>query len=203
MTSLCQFSFCRGGANHEFRAAFVVMTAACVRTVDFHGELAQPIAILAQLRFDGIAALRRFAMLAFQLLHGFCAMLHVLSEGVELGVELRALLLDCGKLAGQDNAQLGSHLVTQLSEALCLRGLTLQRIHLPRDFVKNIVDSCEVQFGIFQASFREALLGFEFRNSRRLFENRAAVGGTAAENLADAALFDERVSFGSEAGAHE
>ena len=138
-----------------------------------------------------------------KLLHGFGAVLHVFGEGVELGVEFGAFLLDRGKLAGQHHAQLGPHLLAQLGVALGLGGLALQRIHLARDFVENIVDAGEIQLGIFEAGFGETLLGFELRDSRGFFENRAAVGGTAAENLADASLLDQGVGFRAEAGAHE
>ena len=61
----------------------------------------------------------------------------------------------------------------------------------------------KVQLGVFEARFGEALLGFEFRNAGSLFENGPAIGGAAAQDLADASLLDERVGLGAEAGAHE
>jgi len=69
-----------------------------MRAIDFHGELAQVIAILSQLGFDGISALGALVMLGFELLHCLGAVLHVLGEGIELSVEFGALPLDCGKL---------------------------------------------------------------------------------------------------------
>ena len=131
-------------------------------------------------------------------------MLHFFGEGVELRIEFGALHApDRGELAGQHDAQLGAHLVAQARVALGLRGLALQRIHLARDFFEDVVDAGQVQLGVFEAGFGEALLGLELGDAGGFFENRAAVGGTAAEDLADASLLDERVGLGPEAGAHE
>ena len=171
--------------------------------VDFEGDLADAVAVLAQLGFDGVSALGAFAVLGFELLHCLGAMLHFFGERVELGVEFGAFVLDGGELAGQHEAQLGAHFFAQAGVALGFGGLALQRIHLARDFFEDVVDAREVQLGVFEARFGEALLGFEFRNAGGLFENRAAVGGAAAEDLADASLLDERVGLGAEAGAHE
>ena len=126
MTSLGQFRFGRGRANHQLGTPFVVMTAASAGAIDFQIDLVQAIAIFAQFRLDHIAAFGTIAVLRLELLHGFGAVPHVFGEGVELGVEFGALLLDHGKLAGQNRAQLGAHLFAQLRIALGLGGLALQ-----------------------------------------------------------------------------
>ncbi len=203
MTGLRQFGFGRCGAHQQLGATLFVVAAAGVGAVDFEGDLADAVAVLAQLGFDGVAALGALGVLGFELLHGLGAMLHFFGEGIELRIEFGAFLLDGGELAGQNQAQLGAHFFAQARIALGLGGLALQRIHLARDFVEDVVDAGQVQLGVFQAGFGEALLGFEFRDARGFFENRAAVGGTAAEDLADASLLDERVGLGAEAGAHE
>jgi hypothetical protein len=51
--------------------------------------------------------------------------------------------------------------------------------------------------------FGESLFCLEFRDPRRLFDDGAAVGRTAAQNLADASLLDERVGLRSQARSHE
>ncbi len=112
-------------------------------------------------------------------------------------------MLDCGEFAGEDEAQLGAHFFAQASVALGLGGLALQRIHLARDFVENVVDAGQVQLGVFEAGFGQALFGLEFRDSGGFFEDGAAVGGAAAEDLADASLLDQRVGLRAQAGAHE
>ena len=203
VAGLRQLRFGGGGAHQQLGAAFFVVAAAGVGAVDFERDLADAVAVLAQLGFDGVAALRALAVLGFELLHGLGAMLHFLGEGVELGIEFGALLLDCGELAGQHEAQLGAHLLAQPGVALGLRGLALQRIHLARDFVEDVVDAGQIQLGVFEARFGETLLGLELRDAGGFFENRAAIGGTAAEDLADASLLDERVGLGAQAGAHE
>ena len=136
-------------------------------------------------------------------MHRFSALLHIFGEGAELDFELSVFLFDRSELAGQNDTKLSTHLVTEFCVALGLGGLTLQRIHLARDFVKNIVDARKIQLGIFEARFSEALLGFKLCDSGSLFENRPAISWPAAENLADSSLLDERVGFGSEACAHE
>ena len=77
------------------------MAAARAGPVDFHRQVAEAIAILTQLSFNGIPALRALAVLGFKLVHRLGAVLHVFGDGVELGVKFGAFLLDCGELAGQ------------------------------------------------------------------------------------------------------
>ena len=159
-------------------------------TVDFEGDLADPVAVLTQFGLDRVAALRPLVVLAFKLLHLLGAMLHLLGEGVELGVKFGTLLFDRGELAGQNQTQLGPHFFPQPGIALRLRGLPLQRIHLPRDFVEDVVHARQVQLGVFQSRFGEPLLGLELRNAGSLFQNRAAIGRAAAQDLPDASLLD-------------
>ena len=97
------------------------------------------------------------------------------ASAVELRIEFGALLLDRGELAGQHHAQLGAHFFAQPGIALRLRGLPLQRIHLPRDFFENVVHAGQVQLGVFQARFGQPLLGLELRDARRLL--RESRGG--------------------------
>ena len=79
-------------------------------------------------------------------------LLHLFGEGIELRVEFGALLLDGGEPAGQNQVQLGAHFFAQARIALSFGGLALQRIHLARDFVEDVVDAGEVQLGVFEAS---------------------------------------------------
>ena len=112
------------------------------------------------------------------------------------GVELR-------ELAGQHNAQLGAHLVAQAGVAFGLRRLPLQRVHLARDFVENVVDARQIELGIFQARFRQPLARFVFGYAGGLLDDGAAVGGLAAEDLPDPSLLDDGVGLGAKARAHE
>ena len=121
----------------------------------------------------------------------------------ELSIEQRSLGIKLRELADQQHAQLGAHLVAQLGVALGLRGLPLQRVHLASDFVEDVVDAREVLLGVFEAGFRQTLARFELGDAGGLFDDGAAVGGLAAENLTDAALLDDGVGFRAETGAHE
>ncbi len=96
------------------------MPAAGVGAIDLQRDLAQTLAIFSQLSFNGVAALGCFAMLGFQLLHGFGAVLHVFGKRVQLGIEFGALMFNRGELAGQHHTQLRAHLVAQPGIAFCL-----------------------------------------------------------------------------------
>ncbi len=107
------------------------------------------------------------------------------------------------ELADQQHAKFGAHLVAQPAITLGLRGLPLQRVHLARDFVKDVVDAGQVLLGVFQARFRQSLACLELGDAGGLFDDGAAVGGLAAEDLTDTALFDDGVRFRAQTGAHE
>ena len=203
MAGLPEFCFLRCRANQQLSAAFFVVTTAGVSAVNLKRDLADALAVLAQLGLNGIAALSSLGVFGFELLHRLGALLEFFGESVELGVEFGALLLDGGEFAGQDQAQLGSHFLAQAGITLGFGGLPLQGIHLPRDFVEDVVNASQVKLGVLEARFGQSLLGLEFRNPRSLFQNRAAIGGTAAEDLPDASLLDEGVRLRAKAGAHE
>ena len=54
-----------------------------------------------------------------------------------------------------------------------------------------------------QPRLRQTLLSLELGDAGGLFDNGAPVVRLAAENLADAALLDDGVRFGTETGPHE
>src|SRR5271169_1379670 len=203
VTRLGQFCVSGGRANHKFCAAFFIVAATGASTIDFQIDLALAITVFTQLSINGITAFRAFAVLGFQLLNPLRPVLHVLSQRVELGVELRALVFDSGKLAGQNHSKQGAHLFAQLGVALGFGRLALQRIHLARDLVEDVVYASKVQLRVLEAGLGQALLGLELRDSGSLFQNRSAISGAATEDLADASLFDQGVGLWAEAGAHE
>ena len=111
--------------------------------------------------------------------------------------------IQLGHPAGKHNPQPGAKLIAQRAVALCLRGLPLQRAHLPRDFVEDVVHARKIRLGRFQPELRQPLLGLEPRNPRGLFEDRAPIERLRAEQLADALLPDDRVGLATKARAHE
>ena len=122
---------------------------------------------------------------------------------IDLRVERDAFLIHLGELAGENDAQFGAHFVAQLGIALSFAGLALERVHLARDFFENVIDAVQVRLCIFESRFGETFFRLEFRDARCLFNNRPAVGRTAAEDLANASLLDERIGLRPKAGAHE
>ncbi len=200
---LREFGFGRGHARDEFGGTLFIGANARLAAIGVQGDLAEAISILTGFGFDGIAALRALGMLGLGLLDALGQLANFVAEPLHLAVERHAFRVHDRELAGEDDAQLGAHLVAEAAVALGLAGLAFERIHLAGDFFEDVVDAIEIQFRFFEAGFGKALFGFEFRDAGGFFNDVAAVGGTAAEDLADASLLDERVGFGSEAGAHE
>src|SRR4029077_13603620 len=160
-----------------FRAALLVMTTLGEGTIGLQLELAKTLAILANFGLDRVPALSALGMFGFGLLNGFSLLTHFFRDGADLRVERRALLLELSKLAGQDQAQLGPHLFAKLGVAFCLGGLTLQRIHLTRDFLENIIHAGQILLGIFETCFSQPLLGFELGDAGSLFDDGPAISG--------------------------
>ena len=180
MLSLRQLRFRRGRAHKQFRAAFFVRAYARLAAIAFDRDLVKPVAILSRFGFDRVTALRALGMLRFRLLHAFGLLANFLAQLLKLRIERHAFLVHVRELAGEHDAQLGAHFVAQIGIALGLAGLAFERVHLPRDFFKNVVYAVQIRLGVFEASFGQALLGFEFCDPGCLFNDGAAIGGTAA-----------------------
>ncbi len=84
-----------------------------------------------------------------------------------------------------------------------LRGLPLQGRKLLLDLDVDVIDAGKIDFGGFEFGLREAPLGFEFRDSCGFFDDGAPVGRFRTENLANAALLDDRVGVRAEPDPHE
>ncbi len=103
----------------------------------------------------------------------------------------------------QRPAQVRDHLGLQFLVASGLGGLALQRIYLPPHFFQNVEHARQVLFRAFQLGFRQPLLGFEFADARGFFDDGPPVLRLVAQDLPDAALLDDGVAFGAQAGADE
>ena len=169
----------------------------------FQLDLVQSLAILAQFGLDGIAALGAFGVFRFAMLDDLGLLAHLLGEDVDLSVELRAFLIQLGQLAGQYQSQFRPHFLAQFGIAFRFRGLALERIHLARDFVENVIHPRQVLLGVFQTRFGQPLLGLELGDAGGLFDDGASIGWTAAQNLPNPSLLDQRVGLRAEPGPHE
>src|SRR6266566_8741390 len=203
MLSLRQLVLRRTGTNDQFRAAFFVVSPLSLRPVRFQLDLIQPLTVLAQLCFDRVSALRALTVLGFELLYVVSLRAHLLRNAIYLSIDHCAFAVQLRELAGEHNPQLGSHFVAQLGIALGFRRLPLQRVHLPRDFLEDVAHARQVLLSVLETRFRQPLLRLEFRNSGSLFDNRPPVGRTAAQNLPNPSLLDERIRLRPEARAHE
>ena len=74
---------------------------------------------------------------------------------------------------------------------------------MPADFFKDVEHAREVLTRAFKLRFREALAGLIFSDAGRFLDHRTAIRGFVREDLADAALLDDRVALRAEAGAAE
>ena len=81
--------------------------------------------------------------------------------------------------------------------------MALERIHLPRDFLEDVIHPGQVLLGIFKSRFGEALLGLELCYAGSFFDDGAAIRGTAAQDLPDASLLDQGIGFWPQPGSHE
>src|ERR1019366_3360007 len=191
------------GTRIQFGAPLVVGAPAGGGAIDLQRKPVELLAVLLRLALDGVATLCAFAVLAFHVLHGLTLRVHGFADFRELASEQGSLGIKLRELADQQHAQLGAHFVAQPGVALGLRGLPLQRVHLARDFVEDVVDAGEILLRVFEAGLRQALARFELGDAGGLFNDGAAVCGLAAEDLTDAALLDDGVGLRAETGAHE
>ena len=75
----------------------------------------------------------------------------------------------------------------------CLGSLPAQTINLAIDFGNDVRDARKIAARIFESSLRGALAHTEFRDTGRLFNDRAAIHRLSRKNLADASLLDDCV----------
>ena len=178
--SLSQLNLRRCHARHQFGAAFFIVTTLGMRPIRLQLELAQALPVLADLGFDGVAALGSLRVLGLELLNIVSVMTHLIRNGIDLRIQRSTLLIKLRKLAGQHQSKFGPHLFAQLGIAFSFRSLPLERVHLPRHFLENVIHSCQVLFGIFQPRFSQAFLSLEFCNAGSFFDDGPAIGWTAA-----------------------
>ena len=104
---------------------------------------------------------------------------------------------------GHQNGKVLVALLLEFLEAPGARRLPLERIHLPRDFLQDVVDAVQVLLGAFELEFRQPFAGLELGDAGGLFDDRTAIERTRAEDLPDAALLDDGVVLGAEAGSEK
>ena len=87
--------------------------------------------------------------------------------------------------------------------ALGLLGLPLERGEAPLDLVDDVADAQQVLPRLVHLPLGGLLLGLELRDAGRLLDEVAAIGRLGRDDEADAALLDDRVGAGPDAGAEE
>src|SRR5690348_6225758 len=84
-----------------------------------------------------------------------------------------------------------------------LGSLALQRIELARNLFQDVEYTRQILPRALEFGFRQPLAGFEFADARGFFHDRSPVLRPRAQDLADASLFDDGVTFGAKPGTHE
>src|ERR1019366_5963472 len=171
----------------------------------------QPSARALRLHLPLRQLLARFGELVFHLVAGrLPALVRLLAQRLQFAGgdaqfdrRLGRIALQQAVLAAQHHAQPRIEFDLQFAIALGLGGLPLERIHLPRDFLQDVVDARQVLLGALQLGFGQTLPGLELGNPGRLFDHRAPVLRLGTQNLPDAPLLDDGVAFRAQAGAHE
>ncbi len=116
--------------------------------------------------------------------------------GGEIGVQLH-------EATAERDTELTAKLVSELAEALCLRGLPFEGAHLAGDLVEDIVDTREVLLCRFKAKLGKAFLGLEAGDAGRLFDDRAPIVRFGAEKLTNAFLADDGVTVAAQTGTQK
>src|ERR1019366_4581713 len=168
-----------------------------------HLALRQLAARFGELAFHFVAGQLPALVRQFALRHLVAERLQLAGGEVQIDGRLGGIALQQAVLAAQHNAQTGIELDLELAIALGLGCLAFERIHLPGDFLQDVVDARQILLGAFQFGFGEALPSLELGNSGGFFDDAAAVLRLGAEDLADAPLLDDGVAFGTESGADE
>ena len=192
-----------GKAAGEFGDTVGVCCGASGDALQFDGGLVSLGIGFANLLVEGVAGANAFAVLGVHRL-----------DGRGLGIDLRGeqgnlfrggglLDIELGHPTGKNNAETRTKFFAECTVTLRLGGLALERVHLTRDFVEDVVDAGEIEAGGFEAKFGEAFFGLEAGDAGGFLEDGAAVQRFGAEELADALLADDGVGFATEASPHE
>src|SRR5262249_21192153 len=95
------------------------------------------------------------------------------------------------------------HSISKLDVAARFAGLPLQGIPLPIDFREDVIHPRQILSGCFKTRFGKLSFRFELCDAGGFFDESAAIRGLGAEQLTDAALFDNGVAVGSETGTEK
>src|SRR5215471_16498595 len=198
-----ELSLSGGRAGTQFCAAFLVGCAAGNCTVCLQRNGVQCLAVLRNLNFDCVTTMGALRMLRFLRIDSFALDANLLCGRIHGTVQPGFVQGHLRELAGKHDPQPGFHFVTQPGITLSLGGLALERIHLAGDFVKNIVDARQIDSRLLQPSLSQTFLGFELGDPGSFLNDRATIMRLAAQDLADASLFDDGVRLRPQASSHE
>ena len=180
-------------AARQFRGALPVKENAIFAAVELERRLSENVLVLPQFAFEFVSARREPLLLRFPLADGLRFLGFLLRNSADKARQAVRFEVEFLGFAGQNLAQQAAHLLADFRVAARLRSLPLERCELLFHFDVNVVDARKIYFGGFELGFGEAPLGFEFRDPGGFFDDGAPVGRLRAENLADAALLDDRV----------
>ena len=155
--------------------------------------MVQHVLVLANLRVQRVDALAQAVLFRFLLVDRLRVLRFRRRQFVKARAQPFRFAVQFARFARQHLPDNAAHLLANFRVTPRLGSLALQRAQLLLHFHHNVVHACQVQLRRFQLGFAQALLGFEFRDTRGFFDDGAALHRLGCQNLPDAALFDDRV----------
>ncbi len=172
-------------------------------SLQLHGRLVRSPTCLANLLIERITSRDAIGMFRVHLLQRRRLRIDLRGQCSDLVVRRSLVCIELCHAACKHNPQPCAQLIAQGSIPLRLRRLPLERGHLPRYFLEDVVHARKILFGGFQSQLRKPLLRLEARNPGGFFDNAATIERLRAEKLADALLADNRVGLSPKARAHK
>src|ERR1035438_3733425 len=200
---LLQLHASRGNPRLKLTDALGVATLPRRGPLQLHSRLAGPILRLVALTVELVAAFCDCMLAGFESLDFSSRGVDVPGQRADLPLQTGLVRIHDCHAAGQYHPQPPAQFVADRGKPLRLGCLTLQAVHLARDFFEDIVHAGQVLLGALQAQLGKPLLVLEARNPRSLFDNRPAIVRLGAEYLTDPLLADNGVALGPQARSHE
>jgi hypothetical protein len=204
-----------GQFGRDPRAFFIQTGLAFFENVNLIFETFDALRCLFTFKFDFGVSRMAFAQTSFGFRYVPAPLMDQRVKSFDLGLKMPSFVSDrsqCGfhrfllmdehlGAGGENGGENFAHAIAQFDETSCLAGLAFERVSLAIDFSKDVVHARQILSGCLKPGFCKLSFGFELRDAGRFLDQGATVHGLGAQQLADAALFDDRVTVRTETGA--
>ncbi len=114
-------------------------------------------------------------------------------------LDVTALCVEQVRVDGKESLQMVSEFVLELLMALGLLGLALDLSQSPHDFADHVLEAEQILPGVLELEFSFVLARLVAGDAGSFLEQDAAIDGSCRKDLADPALFDDRVGASAQA----